>query len=228
MSKVLVICSGGLDSTVLLYKAIKEFGKGNVVVLTTYYGSKHNAYERKMLQWHLDHLRIDNFKELNLTAIYEDNTDSTLLKGNAEVEHSSYAEQTNGKDPVKTYVPFRNGIFLSIAAAEAMSWGCDYVWYGAHADDAAGAAYPDCSQEFVETMAKAISLGTANAVTIQAPFCRLNKAGVVSTGLAVGMTENEFRHTRSCYEDQPEPCRECATCRDRAAAFKENGLPEDL
>lgn len=228
MSKVLVICSGGLDSTVLLYKAIQEYGKENVVVLTTYYGSKHNTYERKMLDWQLRHLNLLNYRELNLSPIFEDNTDSVLLKGNGAIEHSTYAEQTDGKTPVKTYVPFRNGIFLSVATAEAMSWGCDVVWYGAHADDAAGAAYPDCSTAFVDKMRAAISEGTANAVLIEAPFVHLTKAQVVAEGVKLGMTEDEFRHTRSCYEDRPDPCHECATCRDRAAAFKANNLPEDL
>lgn len=228
MSKVLVICSGGLDSTVLLYKAIQEYGKENVVVLTTYYGSKHNTYERKMLDWQLRHLNLLNYRELNLSPVFEDNTDSVLLKGNGAIEHSTYAEQTDGKTPVKTYVPFRNGIFLAVATAEAMSWGCDVVWYGAHADDAAGAAYPDCSTAFVNKMRDAISEGTANAVLIEAPFVQLTKAQVVAEGIKLGMTEDEFRHTRSCYEDQSDPCHACATCRDRAAAFKANNLPEDL
>lgn len=226
--KIMVVCSGGLDSTVLLYKAIAEVGKNNVVVLTTYYGSKHNTYERKMLNWQLNHLNIDNFVELNLTAIWQDNTDCTLLKGNGEVEHKSYAEQVNGKTPVKTYVPFRNGIFLAAATAEAISWDCQEIWYGAHADDAAGAAYPDCSPTFVDAMTKAIEFGTADAVTIKAPWVNINKSQVVAEGIKLGMTQEEFHHTRSCYEDRAEPCRECGTCLDRAAAFKANGLPENL
>ena len=226
--RIMVIASGGLDSTVLLYKAVKEVGADNVVVLTTNYGSKHNLHERKMLDWQVKHLGIQNVVSKNLKSVYEDNTDCALLQGNEDIEHSTYAEQTNGEDPVKTYVPFRNGLFLSVAAAEALSWGCKEIWYGAHADDAAGAAYPDCSESFVEAMCHAIELGTAYQTTIKAPWVHINKAGVVREGILLGMTEEEFRHTRSCYEDSAEPCHQCATCLDRAKAFKENNLPEDL
>ena len=87
---------------------------------------------------------------LDLGEIFKD-SDCSLLDSSAEdIPHEEYAEQlkkTNGA-PVNTYVPFRNGLFLSSAAAVALSNGCEVIYYGAHADDAAGNAYPDTSSAF--------------------------------------------------------------------------------
>ena len=154
----------------------------------------------------------------------------TLMKGGADIEHKSYAEQIaeNGEGRVATYVPFRNGLLLSIATAYADSLfpGEDVeVYYGAHADDAAGEAYADCSPEFADAMDKAISIGTYGKIHINRPLINMNKAEVVKTGLAIGVP---YELTWSCYEGGEKACGTCGTCIDRLNAFKANGVEDPI
>ena len=99
---------------------------------------------------------------LDLSKIFEFSDCSLLTHSNQEVpegEYSKQLEELDGK-PLSTYVPFRNGLFLSSAAAIAISKGCEIIYYGAHADDSAGEAYPDCSPQFTNAINEAIYLGS--------------------------------------------------------------------
>ena len=150
-------------------------------------------------------------------------TDAKILT--EEIPEEAYAEQltkTDGK-PVSTYVPFRNGLFLSSAASIALSKDCNVIFYGAHSDDAAGSAYPDCSDAFNQAMKDAIYLGSGNQVTIEAPFVNWTKADVVKKGLELNVP---YELTWSCYEGGEKPCGKCGTCIDRAAAFEKNGVKD--
>jgi 7-cyano-7-deazaguanine synthase len=143
------------------------------------------------------------------------------------VPHESYSEQlknTDGK-PVDTYVPFRNGLFISSAASIALSKDCDVIYYGAHSDDAAGSAYPDCSDAFNKAMGDAVRIGSGEQLTIEAPFVNMTKAEVVKTGLELGVP---YELTWSCYEGGEKPCGECGTCIDRKKAFELNGVSDPL
>lgn len=230
MSKIIVLASGGLDSTVLLYKAVKEDGANNVVALNTYYGQKH-AKEMEYAKWQCEHLGVE-LHNVDVSQVFSFNKDcSALLAGSKkDIEHKSYAEQLQElkeerKAPTVTaYVPFRNGLFLSYAASVALQLDCNIIYYGAHADDAAGRAYPDCTPEFINGMKTAITEGTAGKVCLEAPLWNKNKAGVVALGIELGMTHEEFDHTWSCYEGKTKPCGTCGTCRDRKEAFVANGI----
>ena len=229
MDKILVLSSGGLDSTVLLYKAVKEVGAENVVALNVYYGQKH-AKELECSEWTTKHLGVQLLScDLSEVFAFDPNC-SALLKDSAkELAHESYADQLKklGENGVvSAYVPFRNGLFLSYATAVAYQLKCDLILYGAHADDAAGRAYPDCTPEFIKAMQAAIYEGTGYAVKMQAPWWAFNKAQVVEEGLKLGMTHEEFEHTWSCYEGKETPCKVCGTCRDRKAAFEANGITD--
>ena len=120
-------------------------------------------------------------------------------------------------------MPFRNGLFLSSAASVALSNGCSVIYYGAHADDAAGNAYPDCSQEFNDAINTAIFLGSGKQLRLEAPFVGKTKADVVAEGLRLNAP---YHLTWSCYEGGERPCGLCGTCRDRAAAFAANGVSD--
>ena len=120
-------------------------------------------------------------------------------------------------------MPFRNGLFLSSAASIALSNGCEVIYYGAHSDDAAGNAYPDCSTAFNDAISQAIYLGSGNQLHIEAPFVTWKKADVVKKGLELGVP---YELTWSCYEGGDKPCGVCGTCRDRAAAFAANGIQD--
>lgn len=224
MNKVLVLASGGLDSSCLLHKAVKEYGAENVYALNMYYGQKHHK-EMECFQWQLKRLGIENYRILDLSSIFAGYKGCTLLEGGGDIPHESYAEQLAKKPgTVSTYVPFRNGLFLSVAASIALQEECNIIWYGAHADDAAGNAYPDCTEEFINNMSDAIWEGSGGMITMNGPWKRLNKAGVVAEGIKADMTQEDFEHTWSCYEGGDEPCGKCGTCIDRKAALEANGL----
>ena len=221
--KALVLCSGGLDSTTCLALAVEKYGSHAVLALSVSYGQKHQKEidaARNVAAYYGVQLQT-----LDLAQIFAD-SDCSLLQGNdGEIPKGTYAEQlaqTEGK-PVSTYVPFRNGLFLSSAASIALSHGCEVIYYGAHADDAAGNAYPDCSEAFNNAMNTAIFLGSGKQLRIEAPFVSKTKADVVATGLKL---HAPYHLTWSCYEGGETPCGCCGTCRDRAAAFAANGVAD--
>lgn len=219
--KKLVLLSGGIDSTVCLAQAVAEEGAKNVVALTLSYGQKH---KKEMLAAAdiAQHYGVMWYAR-DLAEVFT-LSDSPLLKGRRDIKHMSYVEQLAIKQgTVDTYVPFRNGLFLSYAAAIAYSINAQMIYYGAHADDAAGNAYPDCTPEFQRAMGAAISLGTAGAVGISAPLQEYNKAGIVTRGLRLGVP---FHLTWSCYEGEEKPCGTCGTCIDRQAAFLANNVDD--
>ena len=222
MSKAMVLFSGGVDSTTCLGLAIEKYGKENVIALSISYGQKH----KKEVESSTQHCCILWNRTLSLVSAKESlqYSDCSLLEqSDAEVPKESYAEQlkeTSGK-PVSTYVPFRNGLFLASAASIALSKNCEVIYYGAHADDAAGNAYPDCSSAFNDAMGQAIYLGSGNQVRIEAPFVNWTKAKVVGEGLRLKVP---YELTWSCYEGGDKPCGVCGTCRDRAEAFRANGV----
>lgn len=221
--KAMVLLSGGLDSTTCLALAIEKYGAENVLGLSISYGQKHSK-ETEAAQNVADYYNI-KLLTLDLAEIFA-GSDCSLLNGSTDdIPLESYAEQlkkTDGK-PVSTYVPFRNGLFLSSAASIALSNGCEVIYYGAHSDDAAGNAYPDCSSEFNEAMSRAIYLGSGNQLSIVAPFVSKTKADVVKEGLRLSAP---YHLTWSCYVGGEKPCGKCGTCIDRAAAFAANNVAD--
>lgn len=223
--KALVLFSGGVDSTTLLAMAIERFGKDNVVPLSIHYGQKHER-ELEAAAAVLKYYELEG-RILNLGAIFADSQSSLLAGSHKAIPHGSYAEQqrAEGREnaAVSTYVPFRNGLFLSTAASMALSLGCGYVYYGAHADDAAGNAYPDCTEAFYQSMGTAIFEGTGKMLSLEAPFINAFKKDIVKEGLRLHVP---YELTWSCYEGGQEPCGHCGTCIDRAEAFAANGLKD--
>lgn len=222
--KALVLSSGGVDSTTALALAISRFGKENVIALSVSYGQKHDK-EIKAAKNVAAYYGVEQIF-LDLSKIFEFSNCSLLKQSTEEIPEESYVEQikeTKGEKPVSTYVPFRNGLFLSSAASIALSRDCSVIYYGAHADDSAGFAYPDCSPEFNQAMGDAIYEGSGHQLRIEAPFIGMNKAGVVKMGLELGVP---YELTWSCYEGNEKPCGKCGTCIDRAAAFAANGVED--
>ena len=136
--KAMVLCSGGVDSTTCLGIAVDKYGAENVVALSIYYGQRHTkeieSADKVTEYYGVEHISLD------LEKIFQYSDCSLLAHSDKEIPEESYAEQikkTNGS-PVSTYVPFRNGLFLSSAASIALSKGCEVIYYGAHSDDAAG------------------------------------------------------------------------------------------
>ena len=222
--KAVVLLSGGIDSTTCLAIAVKRYGADQVLALTAYYGQKHKreleAADRVAASYKVA------LMQANLSKVYQLSDCPLLMTSHQKIKHESYADQLKelgGEGTVDTYVPFRNGLLLSYAAAIAVSTGAEAIYYGAHADDAAGRAYPDCTPEFAEAMDNAIYEGSGQLCHLHAPLLNLNKAGVVKKGLEL---HAPYSLTWSCYEGGEKPCGTCGTCRDRAAAFAANGVPD--
>ena len=202
MSKAVVLSSGGLDSSTCIAWAINQSCYDEVVSLSTYYGQRHEKelkYARKIAEYYnIRHI------ELNLQDVMQYSNCNLLAKNDDTIPDKSYVEQIeeNGEGRVSTYVPFRNGLMLSVATSISDSLFpnmCVDIIYGAHADDAAGQAYADCSPKFVDAMNTAINIGTYGNIQIL---------------------------TWSCYHGGEYPCHKCGTCIDRENAFRENGLED--
>ena len=223
--KALVLFSGGVDSSTCLAIAVAKYGAKEVLALSVSYGQKHSK-ELEAAQKIAEYYGV-MLKTIDLSKIFEDSNCSLLQGSTEDIPTESYDEQLkkSGGSPVSTYVPFRNGLFLSCAASVALSFGCNEIYYGAHSDDAAGNAYPDCSSEFNDSINRAIFIGSGDRLTVCAPFIGLSKAEVVKRGLELGVP---YELTWSCYSGTDKPCGVCGTCRDRIAAFEKNGLTDPL
>lgn len=235
MKKGIVLLSGGLDSCVTAAIAIKELGAENVTAVSVFYAQKHSAEihhaEKIAKHYRINHRIID----LSETGIFDGSNCSLLQTSSEAIPQESYAEQiakskAEGKSVlVSSFVPYRNGLFLSSVAALAMSVYPEEevnVYLGNHADDAAGNAYPDCSQEFVEACGKAIEIGTYGKVKLVSPLVSWNKGRVVEEGLKL---HAPFHLTTSCYNGGDYACGiHCATCIDRVAAFRANGVIDPI
>lgn len=226
MKKAIILSSGGVDSTTCLSLAVKNLGTENVSTVSIFYGQKHKK-ELEAARAVAAYYGVAHY-ELDLAPVFQ-YSNCALLDGSTEkIEHKSYAEQIaeHGTGKVSTYVPFRNGLMLSAAASLAASIYEDEevdIYIGAHADDAAGDAYADCSEPFLSAMEDAISIGTYRKVHLVFPFAEMNKAGVVKCGLSLG---TPYELTWSCYEGGDKPCGTCGTCIDRARAFEANGVKD--
>lgn len=221
--KAMVLFSGGVDSTTCLALAIEKFGKENVIPLSIHYGQKHDK-EIEAAEKILEYYGIRGM-ELDLSTIFAYSNCSLLAHSNQEIPETSYSEQLmeTGGSPVSTYVPFRNGLFLSCAASMALSLDCCCIYYGAHRDDAAGNAYPDCSEEFLAGMDRAVYEGSGKCLHIEAPFINKNKAQIVAEGIRLHVP---YEYTWSCYEGKDKPCGVCGTCIDRRKAFEANNVKD--
>lgn len=223
--KALVLLSGGVDSTTLLGLVRQERSADQVISLSITYGQKHQKEiesARKVAEYYnVEHL------ELDLTPMFQFSDCSLLSHSSVDIPHESYSDQLKetGGYPVSTYVPFRNGLFISSAASIAISKNCSTIWYGAHSDDAAGNAYPDCSSKFNEAINEAIYEGSGRQVHVVAPFINKTKAEVVAAGLKINVP---YELTTSCYEGKDKACGKCGTCIDRLNAFKINDAVDPI
>ena len=226
MKKALVLSSGGVDSTTCVGIAVKDVGSENVSTVSVFYGQKHNK-ELECADKVAEFYNVKHYV-LDLSNVLQYSNCSLMKNSTEDIPMMSYAEQIekNGEGKVSTYVPFRNGLMLSAVAALAQSIYPDddvNIYLGAHADDAAGRAYADCSEEFTSAMNTAIVIGTYGKVRVVAPLVNLNKAGVVKLGLSIDVP---YKYTWSCYAGGDKPCGHCGTCIDRAKAFEANGISD--
>jgi len=203
--KALLIYSGGLDSTTLLY----EYRDSIDLAVTFDYGSKHNAREIECARENCRRLGIRQLViPLGFIGQY---FKSDLLLSGGEIPEGSYADE-NMKS---TVVPFRNGIMLAVAAGLAESYGLDAIMLANHSGD--HAIYPDCRPAFINAFAAAVEAGTYNGVKVISPYCQITKRDIALRGKALGI---DYSLTYSCYKGGEKHCGKCGTCTERKEALE--------
>lgn len=222
--KAVVLLSGGLDSTTCLAIAVDKLGVENVSAVSIFYGQRH-AVELDAARAVAKFYNVAHY-ELDAAEIFRRSNSALLDTSTAALDTGSYAAQIekNQSPRIATYVPFRNGLMISMAASFADGLYDDDIelYVGVHSDDA-GNAYADCSAQFIAAMSAAVRIGTYEKIHVVAPFLCQKKSDVVRVGLELGAP---YHLTRSCYERGDKPCGKCATCIDRARAFELNGVAD--
>lgn len=222
VESAVVLLSGGLDSTVLLHQVRHAWCSGPLHALSFDYGQRHArelacARAQAALAGCTAHtvIPLDFFAPLVAQG-------TALVKGGADVPDLSALGPEALRQP-PTYVPNRNMILLSLAAAYAEVHGIADLFYGAQAQDEYG--YWDCTTDFLAAINRVLSLNRSQPVRVHAPFVAASKAQGVRLGITLGV---DFAQTWSCYRGGDAPCGTCPTCVERATAFRENGIADPL
>ncbi len=216
--KALVLLSGGQDSTTSLYWAIDRFGSAATSALSFDYGQRHRIElkcARKIAAAAgVDHdcLPIDTFGALGGDALTDSN-----------VEVKSDLDEDSGLP--NTFVPGRNLIFLTFAAAYAYQRNIRHLVTGVAQTDYSG--YPDCRQTTIDALQQAIRLGMEHEIEIHTPLMQLSKKETVEMARDLGALE-AMGLTHTCYNGERPPCGHCPACKLRARGFAEAGIEDPL
>lgn len=211
--KVVVLCSGGMDSVTALHWA--RWRHEVRAALSFNYGAKHNHREIPLAAHHAGQLGLVH-EVIALDFIGRLFT-SDLLQSGGAIPEGHYADE----NMQKTVVPFRNGIMLSVAAGYAESVGAEGLVIAAHSGD--HAIYPDCRDDFMAAMADAVRLGTYAGIRLLRPFIGLDKGQIAAEGARLGV---DFARTWSCYKGGAAHCGKCGTCVERREAFLKAGMTD--
>ena len=221
MIKAVVLFSSGLDSTTALHWALDKFD--SVQALTFDYGQRHAV---EIL--HAKKIAISlSVPQTVIRADLKQIGGSSLTDPASPVPDYDDIAKSH-ESPPSTYVPFRNGIFLALAAAWAEVNECTEIVCGFNVIDSPD--YPDTRRSFVTAMQEAINAGskaafTPKKFTIHAPFIDMRKSEIIKTGLALGA---DYSYSISCYAGEEIPCTKCPSCRLRQRAWEETGKEDPL
>jgi 7-cyano-7-deazaguanine synthase len=204
--KVVVLCSGGMDSVTALHWARREHTV--VAALSCHYGSKHNDRELPCAAAQCAALGVRH-ETVSLDFVDRLFASDLLRSGGAIPEGHYTADNMRS-----TVVPFRNAIFLSVGCGFAESIGAEGLVIAAHGGD--HAIYPDCREAFMAAMSAAMAAGTYARVRLLRPFIDMDKAAIARRGAALGV---DFGRTYSCYRGGAVHCGRCGTCVERREAF---------
>jgi len=215
--RALVILSGGQDSTTCVYWAIERFGRDSVESLTYDYGQLHRR-ELQAARRIADYAGIPN-------VVLPINT-FEAIGGNALTDPSIEVPRTAETDSLPaTFVPGRNLVFLTLAAAYAWRYDIHDLVTGVAQTDYSG--YPDCRRETIDALEKMLALGLERRFTIHTPLMNLSKKETVLLAKELGAMD-AMALTHTCYNGSVPPCGECAACLLRAKGFAEAGIPDPL
>jgi 7-cyano-7-deazaguanine synthase len=223
-NKVIITLSGGMDSAVLLYKAAELFKEVHTVTFD--YGQRHSrelvAAEKQLLNASHDFPKVTfTNKVLDVRYIKDIAPTSSLTNNDIDTPN---VKDIMGEAQPKSYVPFRNLMFLSILASYAEAVKASEVWYGAaEADSLAG--YWDSSNEFINTFNNLAALNRETVIKLVAPLVRMSKKDIILTGVSLGVN---FRDTYTCYSGEY-PCdADSASSSLRLKGFIESGYCDPL
>lgn len=212
--RVVVILSGGMDSTTLLYD-VKNSGK-EVFAITFDYGQKHS---REMSCARETCIRLNvPWKHVNLKTLGR-LAPSALTREEWDVPKGRYDDE-NMK---QTVVPNRNMVMIALATSYAIGLNATAVYYGAHSGD--HAIYPDCRPEFIHAMSVVMGYCDWAKVDLRVPYMNMDKGDIATRGKELGV---DYYFTHSCYEGTVAPCEKCGACTERAEAFAKAGVEDPL
>lgn len=215
-SKTVVLLSGGMDSTTLLYY-MRSLGR-EVYAISFYYGQKHEK-ESKCALYTCQKLEMGlrfNWFDISILGII---APSALTRETIEIPEGHYEAESMKL----TVVPNRNMTFLALATAYAIGIGAKEVAYAAHSGD--HAIYPDCRPPFIQAMREAILLCDDSNLSLTTPFEGLRKEDILKIGLNLGV---DYSLTWSCYKGGDRACGKCGTCIERLEAFDRVGVKDPL
>lgn len=218
MIDCVAIVSGGMDSVTLLHYLMKKQSR-HPAVISFMYGQKH-AKEIGFAERNIQLLGCESHLVLDLGLLKPLLSSSALVGDDVAIPK---IQDVRGDPQPATYVPNRNMIFLSLAAAYAESHGVSQVFYGAQRHDMYG--YWDTTLEFLEKLNVVYGLNRKNSIRIEAPFVDHSKADIVRMGLGMGV---DYALTWSCYQGQELACGKCPTCAERLDAFNQVGIHDPL
>ncbi len=211
MKDSILIYSGGMDSTTMLY----DYKDAIALAVSFNYGSNHNAKELQCAALHCKRLGIRHIV-INLDFMKQ-YFHSSLLSGAESIPEGHYASENMRS----TVVPFRNGIMIAIAAGLAEDNGLKRIMLANHSGD--HAIYPDCRVDFVEAMNQSCQAGTYQHVELFTPYTQWTKTDIARRGKALGI---DYAETWSCYKGGERPCGKCGTCVERREALREAGIED--
>lgn len=216
---VVVVLSGGLDSTILTYKCVEEYGSNNVFALSFDYNQK-QKHELTLAQKTCNHLGVTH-KILDLSVLGEISKDVCANIQNTDVIMPTIKDVLGDPQP-KTYVPYRNMILNAITFSFAESVDAEFVFSGLQSTDAYG--YWDTTQEFVNSMNLVSSLNRKQQIKLVAPFAKLSKKDELAL---IKDTKNvRLDYTLTCYnpDGMHRSCGKCPSCAERISAFMQNNM----
>ncbi len=214
----LVVLSGGQDSTTCLYWAIDRFGTANVSTISFDYGQRHKI-ELECAARIAEHASVSN-------ACLPINT-FAALGGDALTDRNIAVDSkssTHSRLP-NTFVPGRNLVFLTFAAAYAYQRGIDHLVTGVAQTDYSG--YPDCREDTIRALQETLRAGMESTVTIHAPLMYLSKKQTVELAVQLDALP-ALALTHTCYNGERPPCGKCPACELRAKGFAEAGIEDPL
>lgn len=209
--KAVVVHSGGMDSSLCLALAVKEFGAENVLSLSFTYNQRHSIELAKATEISL-HLKVDHV-ELDLSCLSKI-TESALIGHGQAIEHKK------GEAP-NTLVVGRNGLMARLAGIHANSLGANCIYLGVMELESANSGYRDCSRAYMDIIQEALRMDFADPTfEIRTPLVSMNKKETMELGYKLGVLEYLVENTVTCYEGVPkEGCMKCPACK-----LRNNGL----